>query len=88
MKIVFINPPFKEEYGKFSREQRSPAITKSGCFYYPLWLIYAAARVERDGFEVTFIDAPAKLLGREACLNRINNGLKASPSALAPDETG
>lgn len=87
MKIVFINPPFKEEYGKFSREQRSPAITKSGCFYYPLWLIYAAARVERDGFEVTFIDAPAKLLGREACLNRINNGLKASPSDLAPDET-
>lgn len=71
MKIVFINPPFKEEYGKFSREQRSPAITKSGCFYYPLWLIYAAARVERDGFDVEFIDAPAKLMGRTACLDRI-----------------
>ena len=71
MKIVFINPPFKEEYGKFSREQRSPAITKSGCFYYPLWLIYAAARVERDGFAVEFIDAPAKIMGRTACLDRI-----------------
>lgn len=71
MKIVFVNPPFKEEYGKFSREQRSPAITKSGCFYYPLWLIYVAARVERDGFDVEFIDAPAKLMGRTACMDRI-----------------
>lgn len=71
MKTVFINPPFKEKYGKFSREQRSPAITKSGCFYYPLWLIYAAARVERDGFEVEFIDAPAKQLSNGFCLKKI-----------------
>lgn len=62
MKACFVNPPFKSEYGKFSREQRSPAITKSGCFYYPLWLMYAAARVERDGMEIEFIDAPAKRL--------------------------
>ena len=41
MNIYFINPPFKSEYGKFSRESRSPAITKSGALYYPLWLIYA-----------------------------------------------
>ncbi len=68
MKVFFINPPFKSEYGKFSREQRSPAITKSGCFYYPLWLIYAAARVERDGYDVKFIDAPAKQVSREECL--------------------
>lgn len=71
MKVCFVNPPFKSEYGKFSREQRSPAITKSGCFYYPLWLIYAAARVERDGHEVKFIDAPAKQLSREKCFELI-----------------
>ena len=72
MKVFFVNPPFKGKYGKFSREQRSPAITKSGCFYYPLWLIYAAARVERtSGFEVEFIDAPAKQLERERCLELI-----------------
>ena len=35
MKIYFINPPFKAEYGKFSRESRSPAIAKSGVLYYP-----------------------------------------------------
>ena len=71
MKVFFINPPFKSEYGKFSREQRSPAITKSGCFYYPLWLIYTAARVERDGFEVEFIDAPAKRYSKEHTLDLI-----------------
>ncbi|WP_022778689.1 B12-binding domain-containing radical SAM protein [Butyrivibrio sp. AE3009] len=71
MKVFFVNPPFKSEYGKFSREQRSPAITKSGCFYYPLWLIYAAARLEKEGFEVEFLDAPAKQLSEEDALEII-----------------
>lgn len=73
MKVFFINPPFKSEYGKFSREQRSPAITKSGCFYYPLWLIYAAARLEEERFNVEFIDAPAKQLSKEQCLKKIRS---------------
>lgn len=76
MKVIFINPPFKGEYGKFSREQRSPAITKSGCFYYPLWLIYAAARVEKAGFNVGFIDAPAKKMSKEECLKKISSVAK------------
>lgn len=59
MKVFFVNPAFKSEYGKFSRENRSPAVTRSGTFYYPLWLIYAAAVCEKDGFEVEFLDAPA-----------------------------
>lgn len=71
MKVFFVNPPFKSEYGKFSREQRSPAITKSGCFYYPLWLIYTAARIEKNGYEVCFLDAPAKQLSDEDALNKI-----------------
>ncbi len=68
MKIYIINPPFKAEYGKFSRESRSPAITKSGALYYPLWLIYAALASEKAGHEVLFLDAPAKPLGEEASL--------------------
>ncbi len=71
MKVFFVNPPFKSEYGKFSREQRSPAITKSGCFYYPLWLIYAAARLEKQGFEVEFLDAPAKQLSETEAMDKI-----------------
>lgn len=60
MKVFFVNPSFKAEYGKFSRENRSPTVTRSGTLYYPLWLIYAAATCEKDGFEVEFLDAPAK----------------------------
>ncbi len=71
MKVFFVNPPFKSEYGKFSREQRSPAITKSGCFYYPLWLIYAAARLEKNGYEVEFLDAPAKQLSENEAFSII-----------------
>ncbi len=59
MKVFFLNPAFKAEYGKFSRENRSPTVTRSGTLYYPLWLIYAAAVCEKDGFEVEFLDAPA-----------------------------
>ncbi len=62
MHIIFINPPFKSEYGKFSRESRSPAITASGALYYPLWLIYAAAYCKKNGHTVDFLDAPAKRL--------------------------
>ncbi|MDE5790885.1 MAG: B12-binding domain-containing radical SAM protein [Muribaculaceae bacterium] len=74
MKLVFINPPFKAEFGKFSRESRSPAITKSGALYYPLWLIYAAAYAEKRGFDVSFIDAPAKPLNEEETLKLIPTG--------------
>lgn len=71
MHIVFINPPFKAEYGKFSRESRSPAITKSGALYYPLWLIYAAAYCKKHGHKVDFIDAPAKPLNEEQTLEKV-----------------
>ncbi len=71
MKIYIINPPFKAEYGKFSRESRSPAITKSGALYYPLWLIYAAVFAQKAGHEVMFLDAPAKPLDDEASLAEI-----------------
>lgn len=65
MDIFFINPPFKAEFGKFSRESRSPAITKSGAIYYPLWLIYAALYAKKYGHSIRFLDAPAKQLNEE-----------------------
>ena len=73
MKIYFINPPFKAEYGKFSRESRSPAITKSGALYYPLWLIYAAAYCQKGGHEVHFLDAPAKPLNEDEAMSVITS---------------
>ena len=71
MKVFFINPPFKAEYGKFSRENRSPALTRSGTLYYPLWLIYAAAVCQKDGFDVEFLDAPAAPLNESEAMMRI-----------------
>lgn len=71
MKTVFINPPFKSEYGKFSRENRSPCIGHSGVLYYPLWLIYAAAVCEKNGFAIEFLDAPAKQMSWDEALNNI-----------------
>lgn len=71
MKVCFINPPFKAGYGKFSRESRSPSIGHSGVLYYPLWLIYAAAVVEKEGYDIAFIDAPAKRLTVEETLLKV-----------------
>lgn len=71
MKVFVINPPFKAQYGKFSRESRSPAVTKSGALYYPLWLIYAAAYCQKQGHQVAFLDAPAKPLDEMQSLEKI-----------------
>ena len=60
MRILVLNPPFLK---KFSRPQRSPAVTKSGTLYYPIWLAYCVGVLEDEGHAVTFIDAPARGLG-------------------------
>lgn len=57
MKVLVLNPPFLP---RFSRSQRSPAVTKSGTIYFPLWLSYAVGVLEAAGHEVSFIDAPAR----------------------------
>lgn len=59
MKIFFLNPPFKVEYGKYSRTSRSPAVTKSGTVYYPIWLAYAAGNCEKNGYEIKLFDSCA-----------------------------
>lgn len=59
MRILCLNPPFKTEYGRFSRTSRSPAVTKSGTIYYPIWLSYAAGILEDAGHEVRVIDSCA-----------------------------
>lgn len=56
MRILVLNPPYLP---RFSRPQRSPAVTRSGALYYPVWLASCAAVLERAGFEVALTDAPA-----------------------------
>lgn len=64
MKILMLNPPFLP---KFSRFSRSPAVTKSGTIYYPIWHAYAAGWLEKNGHQVMLVDAPARGLGRAEC---------------------
>ncbi|MGA1870975.1 MAG: B12-binding domain-containing radical SAM protein [bacterium] len=63
-KILMLNPPFLPKYSRFSR---SPAVTKSGTLYYPLWHAYATGVIEKEGHEVRLLDAPAEGLNREEC---------------------
>ncbi len=69
MRITAINPPFIKGY---SRGQRSPAVTKSGTLYYPIWLAYATGALEKAGHEVDLIDSAADGLDIEQTLECIN----------------
>jgi radical SAM superfamily enzyme YgiQ (UPF0313 family) len=79
MNIAFLNPPF---HRKFSRSQRSPAVTKSGTLYYPMWLSYAAAIADNKGYGIDLIDAPADGLDLEYVLQRLK---KSSPGLIVVD---
>lgn len=79
MNVLFLNPPFHK---KFSRPQRSPAVTKSGTLYFPMWLAYACAVVMEKGYEVDFIDAPADGLTLADVEERVR---KFNPAVIVMD---
>jgi anaerobic magnesium-protoporphyrin IX monomethyl ester cyclase len=68
MRALFLNPPF---HPRFSREQRSPAVTKSGTLYYPKWLAHAAGVAIKNGHDVDLVDAPAAGYSVQAVIDRI-----------------
>lgn len=70
MNIAFINPPFLPKY---SRGSRSPAVTKSGTVYYPIWLALAAGYAEKKGHNIILIDAPAEVIDLNETINRLKN---------------
>lgn len=83
IRALFINPPFKSENGKYSRASRSPAITKSGTVYYPIWLAYAGANADaQDDIEVLFIDAVADGSSIEKTVER---AIPFSPNLVVVD---
>ena len=73
MKILFLNPPFKTEHGRFSRTSRSPAVTKSATIYYPIWLCYVAGGLEEAGHEVKVIDSCAYEYNLEKTLQIVSD---------------
>lgn len=70
MKILMLNPPFLDKYSKSSR---SPAVTKSGTIYFPLWLSYAAGVLDKKGHTIRILDAPAKCLTKDDALKQIKD---------------
>jgi hypothetical protein len=75
MRITFLNPPF---HPMFSRESRSPCVTKSSTLYWPMFLSYAAGSTEADGNEIQLIDSPAM----ELDLPKTLEGIKKFDPAL------
>ncbi len=71
MKVFLLNPPYKTELGKFSRASRSPAITKSGTIYNPIWLAYACAYLEKNGHECKLFDSCSELVNLQDTIKLI-----------------
>jgi anaerobic magnesium-protoporphyrin IX monomethyl ester cyclase len=69
MRVLFLNPPF---HPRFSREQRSPAVTKSGTLYYPKWLATAAGVAIKNGHDVDLLDSPAAGCTVQGVIDRID----------------
>lgn len=80
--IAFVNPAYGP--GHFSRASRSPAVTKSGTVYYPLWLCYAAGWAEQHGHSVRILDAAARMLPHDAVVRVL---AAAPPDLLVLDTT-
>ncbi|MBU2100283.1 MAG: radical SAM protein [Candidatus Micrarchaeota archaeon] len=62
LKILMLNPPFMKYY---SRQSRSPCVTKSRTLYYPYYLAYATGALEKAKFEPKLIDAVARKWNKE-----------------------
>lgn len=82
MKVLLLNPPFKTELGKFSRASRSPAITKSGTMYNPIWLAYACAYLEKNKIETLLLDSCADQINLVETIKRIK---KFNPQLIVID---
>lgn len=68
-KILILNPPFLKGY---SRSSRSPAVTKSGTLYYPIYLSYLAGYLEQRKNDVKLLDAVAEDIDFEYITKEIN----------------
>jgi len=62
MHILMLNPPFLKSY---SRQSRSPCVTKGGTIYYPYYLAYATGALENAGYKPVLIDAVTREWGHK-----------------------
>ncbi len=66
--VMLLNPPY---FPQFSKNSRSPAVSKGGCVYYPIWLGYAAGSLEINGHTTKLVDAtaPKEMMTLEQMVN-------------------
>ena len=57
MKIYILNPPFLPHFVRGARWQGG--VSRGGTLYYPIWLSFAAGLIEKEGYSVRLVDAPA-----------------------------
>lgn len=57
MNIYLLNAPFKENFVRCGRWQG--VASRGGTLYYPIWLSYATGVLEKEGYNVRLVDAPA-----------------------------
>jgi len=79
MNVLVLNPPFKP---RFSRASRSPAVSKGGCVYYPMWLAYAVGVLMGSGHKLSLVDAPAE---NKTLEDTIKTAKKFKPELIVMD---
>ena len=55
-KVLLLSPPFVKHY---MRNARCDFVSNSSTQWYPIWLGYCGAWLEKNGYQVKLIDAPA-----------------------------
>jgi len=73
LKVIYLNGPYHQL--PYSRSSRSPAVTKSGTIYYPIWLAYAVGflRQQLPSARVELVDAVARRFDRAALVKYLQN---------------
>lgn len=70
MKVLLLSPPYLADY---MRNGRCDYVSWSRTQWYPIWLAYCGALLEKCGHRVELIDAPAERLSYKETLERISD---------------
>ena len=62
MRILLVSPPYLKDY---MRNARCDFVSLSAAQWYPIWLGYAGAWLEKSGHEIMFVDAPSSNLDHD-----------------------
>ncbi|MFC1567063.1 B12-binding domain-containing radical SAM protein [bacterium] len=69
-KILLLSPPYVKDY---MRNARCDFVSLSHSNWYPLWLGFAGALLEKNGYEVKLIDAPVYNLSHDETYEQIKS---------------